>query len=287
MGSKTRIDWCDATWNPVTGCLHGCEYCYARGIATRFSGHLIELDGYMETIDSPLTLKQTKLHVLKEPQRDGKGKIMPYPYGFDPTFHMYREDIPAKWNKPQTIFVCSMADLFGEWVPESWIQAVFKACEAAPQHTYLFLTKNPKRLQDMYNARLVREWNKEHPDKPHPQTADYEKVTPLPKHENWWWGSTITSRKSMFFQGGLSDNVFLSIEPIQEHLDSGLGSFGDAKWIIVGAETGNRKGKIVPEKAWIDNITDTAGITQAAVFMKDSLKEIMGKDFRQEFPWDD
>ena len=34
---KTKIDWCDSTWNPVTGCLHGCEYCYARGIAKRFS----------------------------------------------------------------------------------------------------------------------------------------------------------------------------------------------------------------------------------------------------------
>jgi len=38
MGSKTKIDWCDSTWNPVTGCLHGCEYCYARKIAQRFEG---------------------------------------------------------------------------------------------------------------------------------------------------------------------------------------------------------------------------------------------------------
>ena len=39
MGNKTKIDWCDATWNPVTGCLHGCEYCYARRIAERFGSH--------------------------------------------------------------------------------------------------------------------------------------------------------------------------------------------------------------------------------------------------------
>lgn len=38
MGAKTKIDWCDSTWNPVTGCLHGCEYCYARRIAERFGG---------------------------------------------------------------------------------------------------------------------------------------------------------------------------------------------------------------------------------------------------------
>ena len=36
--NKTKIDWCDSTWNPVTGCLHGCKYCYARGIANRFGG---------------------------------------------------------------------------------------------------------------------------------------------------------------------------------------------------------------------------------------------------------
>ena len=39
MGKKTKIDWCDATWNPVTGCMHGCEYCYARKIAERFGYH--------------------------------------------------------------------------------------------------------------------------------------------------------------------------------------------------------------------------------------------------------
>lgn len=38
MGQKTKIDWCDSTWNPVTGCEHNCEYCYARGIANRFGG---------------------------------------------------------------------------------------------------------------------------------------------------------------------------------------------------------------------------------------------------------
>lgn len=42
MGYNTKIDWCDTSWNPVTGCYHKCDYCYARGIATRFSGFLPE-----------------------------------------------------------------------------------------------------------------------------------------------------------------------------------------------------------------------------------------------------
>ena len=58
-------------------------------------------------------------------------------------------------------------------------------------------------------------------------------------------------------------------------------------WIIVGAETGNRKGKIAPERAWIENIIEAAAITHAAVFMKDSLKPIVGKgNMRRELPWE-
>lgn len=59
--NKTKIDWCDSTWNPVTGCLHGCEYCYARAIANRFAPfelpHLTE-DGVFKGIndlEKPIT----------------------------------------------------------------------------------------------------------------------------------------------------------------------------------------------------------------------------------------
>jgi protein gp37 len=177
-----------------------------------------------------------------------------------------------------------MADLFGEWVPEEWIQEVFKACEAAPQHRYLFLTKNPARIQRMNSAAFIQHWNKRHPDEPHPETAAFSKVTPMPDHDNWWWGSTITNQESRYFQGGFV-HVFLSIEPLMEPLDAGLGSFGSAEWIIIGAETGNRKGKVIPKKEWVMNIVEAAEITGAKVFMKESLRGIMGEDFRQEFPW--
>ena len=68
MADKTKIDWADATWNPVTGCLHGCEYCYARGIARRFGGH------FKEYISEPGKFAEIKvkeepelIHVLDEP----------------------------------------------------------------------------------------------------------------------------------------------------------------------------------------------------------------------------
>ena len=122
--NKTKIDWAEMSWNPVTGCRHGCPYCYARRTAHRF-------DAGME--DSAAV---GGLHVL-----ESKIKATPYPYGFEPTMHRYRLNQPERQEEPQTVFVCSMADLFGRWVPTSWIVEVLDACQRAPQHRYLFLRK--------------------------------------------------------------------------------------------------------------------------------------------------
>ena len=112
--NKTKIDWATMSWNPVTGCRHGCPYCYARRTATRFNAGL----------EDPAPLAGG-LHVLPE-----KIKAAPYPYGFEPTLHRYRLGQPQNTKEPQTVFVCSMADLFGRWVPTSWILEVLDACAA-------------------------------------------------------------------------------------------------------------------------------------------------------------
>lgn len=253
MGKTTKIPWCDATWSPVTGCMHGCRYCYARDMAKRFSGDVREnLRSAEEYLNG--------MYILREPFYDASGKHIAYPYGFAPTFHRYRLDEPAKLNG-RTIFVGSMCDMFGEWVPDEWIRAVFDACEAAPQHSYLFLTKNPARL-----CRMADEGT-------------------LPEGGNYWWGSTLDTMEARRYPGRLLDNTFLSIEPLLEYMDVGLGSFGSANWIIIGAETGNRSGKVVPEKYWVDKICEAAAITNIPVFMKDSLIPIVGEEnMRREFP---
>lgn len=99
--------------------------------------------------------------------------------------------------------------------------------------------------------------------------------------------STVTGKGGKRFGGSITLNTFLSIEPLHEYLDAGLGSFGGDRLIIIGAETGNRAGKITPEKAWVDNIVEAADLTHTAVFMKDSLKPIVGwMNMRRELPWD-
>nr|DAL30207.1 MAG TPA_asm: Protein of unknown function (DUF5131) [Caudoviricetes sp.] len=291
MGNKTKIDWCDATWNPVTGCLHGCEYCYARRIAERFGSVGTEINtenGY----ECDLYEGTGENHVLEKPAmrewKSGKITKAPYPFCFDPTFHRYKLDEPQHWKKPRNIFVCSMADLFGDWVPDEWIEQVFAACDAAPWHRYIFLTKNPKRLCRMAIATKIFLWNVDHPDSQvHPKTEEYVEVMRLPIRDNWWFGSTIDNRKAECFRCGNTWNTFTSIEPLTEYLDMGIGSFGNDRWTIIGAETGNRKGKITPKREWVENIVEAAQITGVKVFMKESLRDLMGADFRQEFPWEE
>lgn len=251
---KTKIDWCDSTWNPVTGCLHGCEYCYARRIAERFAPfdlpHITEkgaLDG-MNELDNPIITEC----------RDGKDRICAYPYGFEPTLHRYRLGDYEK-KKGRTIFVCSMADLFGEWVPDEWIEEVFEALHNAPQHNYLFLTKNPKRY--------LR--------------------TKLPLDDNLWYGTSVCRKGDMAKCRYLpfGRKKFISIEPILEDLeliDSPIINYVD--WIIIGAETGRRKDKVVPERKWIEDIVNECRKVDIPVFMKSSLLDIWGEPLIQEFP---
>jgi len=192
-----------------------------------------------------------------------EGRAVSFPFGFAPTFHSYRLGEPQCLKKPSTIFVCSMADLFGEWVPNEWIQQVFDDCAKAPQHRYLFLTKNSERYQLLSEKGI------------------------LPYNNNCWFGATTeTPDRNAYFSK--SCNNFLSIEPIQSVFDK-IG--GDAlqwiKWVVIGAESGNRKDKVIPHREWIDCIVNKCRDAGLPVFLKDSLIPIIGEEnMIREFPWE-
>lgn len=267
MGYKTKVDWCDSTWSPVTGCEHRCPYCYAKGIAERFGTNWLpdeNPDDYKCVLDGTETHAILELDGMQaRKQKDGKIVPAAFPLGFTPTLHRYKLDEPQQWKRPRNIFVCSMADLFGAWVPDEWIKAVFDACAAAPQHRYLFLTKAPERYISLAKLGL------------------------LPTEDNFWFGSSAPTLETPYFYADRF-NTFVSIEPLHGpfHYIGAAKPEELPKWIIIGAETGNRKGKIIPEKGWVDEIARYAQGNGTPVFMKESLRSLMGEDFRQEFPWE-
>lgn len=111
---KSKIEWTDVTWNPVTGCTPvsaGCDNCYAKRNATRFRGRA----GY--PADDPF-------RVVMRPDR---------------------LEQPLKWKEPRRVFVCSMGDLFHDDVTDEFIIAVFKVMKACPQHTFMLLSKRENR----------------------------------------------------------------------------------------------------------------------------------------------
>lgn len=112
---KTKIEWTEATWNPVTGCTKvspGCMNCYAEKMAKRLKA--------MNSAN--------------------------YKNGFKLTCHPHMLKMPLSWKKPQIIFVNSMSDLFHEDVPEAFIKKVFNIMHIASQHQYQILTKRSEIL---------------------------------------------------------------------------------------------------------------------------------------------
>ena len=171
-------------------------------------------------------------------------------------------------KKPQVIFMDSMSDI-ADWKPE-WLEAVYKAMAENPQHKYLFLTKRigeyVKTDYFLWNARRI------------PKGLD--------DNVFFYVGNTVT-RQDMVPEGIMRSGDFWSIEPILEPISC---EFNDPrtikpKWVIIGAETGNRKEKVIPKREWIEAIVSECKAVDIPVFMKGSLIKVWNAPLIQEFPW--
>jgi protein gp37 len=215
------ISWAAWSWNPVTGCLHGCEYCYARAIAARWSDA--------------------------------------YPAGFTPLFHHERLDAPANTVTPaahrddeawRRVFVCSMADLYGRWVPDEWISQVHDSMLASPQWQYILLTKFPNRYPGLQ----------------------------LPPGA--WVGTSVDEQKRV----RIAENAFreisgvrikwLSLEPLREPLEFTDLSVFD--WVVIGAQTETRQptgpvAAFAPPFEWVSRLVAQAREAGCKVHLKPNL----------------
>jgi len=214
--TNDNIGWAAWSWNPVTGCNFGCEYCYAHDIAMRFTGH------------------------------------------FNPTFHENRLNAPEN-TKPNMdirggnrVFVCSMGELFGNWVEQEWIDKVIEQVKNNPQWIFLFLTKNPKRLV----------------------TIDFPK--------NAWVGTTVDIQKRVKAAEKYMEQVeatikFVSCEPLLENVIFNKPEIFD--WYLIGAKSEGAN-KVQPETKWTLDLIEQAHNTGKKIWMKDNL-DLIQEDIKE------
>ena len=123
MSDQTRIEWTDATWNPIRGCTKispGCTHCYAETFAERFRG----VPGH------------------------------PYEQGFDLRTIPEKLADPLRWRASRMVFVNSMSDLFHQEVSEDYIRKVVRVMLLANWHTYQVLTKRSSRMRELLETRF-------------------------------------------------------------------------------------------------------------------------------------
>lgn len=210
MGERSKIEWTDATWNPVTGCTKvstGCDNCYAHTLA---HGRLAEVYGRrLPVIDTPEN-QADPFAVREWPERLTQ---------------------PEKWKEPRMIFVNSMSDLFHADVPESFVRRIFEVMLRADHHTYQVLTKRPGRAARFYRRH-----------------ADLFHGLPIPGHI--WMGTSVEDQAAVFRVDQLRDVPaeirFLSCEPLLGPLTLDL---SEIHWVIVGGESGIGCRKMAPEWA--------------------------------------
>jgi protein gp37 len=166
--------------------------------------------------------------------------------------------LQLKSKTPKSIFMDSMSDI-GLWERE-WIDKVFNAIRQNKQHNYIFLSKcGNGYIGDKHNHDLL----------------------------NCWFGFSLVKQAQIENVINKSWFDFLSIEPLLEPLDLSAMRIRQIELVIIGAETGTRKDKVIPKKEWVDNIVKFCNENNISVFMKESLREIMGNDFRQDkLIWD-
>ena len=132
MADGSKIEWTEATWNPVTGCSvvsPGCTNCYAQRLAgTRLRDHPSRSGLTKESKAGPVWTGDVRFNKAWLPQ-------------------------PLGWARPRRIFVCAHGDLFHYGVPDEWIDAVFAVMEKCPQHTFQILTKRPERMHQYVSKR--------------------------------------------------------------------------------------------------------------------------------------
>ncbi len=259
--NRTSIPWVQNedgsrgfTWNLWTGCLHGCGYCYAKPIATRFgkqNKNGAESIWRMETM--PTKHAQGGFHTVYV-AKDGS---QPFPMGWAPTYYPAREEEPLKLRTSgNRIFAGSMTDPFGDWVPRLWRVRLFAIMAAAKDQTFILLTKDPENAAAWLNDPGTPDWVEREAGE---FTHSYDGEWPL---KNVW---LLTSVENQAAADKRIPHILrcpaavrgVSIEPMLgqvrlDHMD--VEAAGHDEWCFINALTGRQTdmGRPCPDVPHLD-----------------------------------
>lgn len=266
MADGTKIEWTDATWNPITGCSvvsPGCANCYAMKLAgTRLKNHPTRAGLTTDSKAGPVWNGQVRFN---------ESMLLD----------------PLKWRRPRMIFVCAHGDLFTENVPDEWIDRIFAVMALAPHHTFQVLTKRPERMRDyvlkVCNGRArFTEWASRGFDIA-VAAAAAETVPPIWPLPNVWLGVSVEDQKRADERIPLLLETpaairWISAEPLLGsldvtrhlevgHLDSELGlSNPGIDWVVAGGESGRGARPMHPD--WARALRDQCAAADVAFLFK-------------------
>jgi protein gp37 len=271
MGNTTKIEWTDATWNPIIGCSRvseGCRNCYAERIAARFgNGKATVYSGLTQIVNGhPVwTGKVVETRKLLE---------------------------PLYWRKPKMVFVNSMSDLFHENVTDEQRDRIFAVMALTPQHFYQVLTKRPERMLEYFagfnrpgaEMRAIRTCAWVADDVANPPHAWIDLVEQIPRGlPNVWLGVSVEDQATADKRIPLLLKTpaavrFLSCEPLLGALDlcpwlpyeANRGWDGKMQpkldWVIAGGESGPGARPCHPD--WIRSLRDQCEAAEVPFFFK-------------------
>jgi len=235
--NKTKIDWCDHTWNPVYGCNNDCRFCYARKIAKRFAKEIAKNECIFEFAGKILKESEfyNRKYILEKKIRN-----------FQPVW--LEKNYQKKFSKkPSKIFVDSMSDI--KFWKKEWMNKVLDRIKEYPQHIFMFLTKFPE-------SYLQYEF---------PENCWLGvSITGIETIDEQSDKYIILSKKK-------NNLKFVSLEPL---LQESFYFFIEMDWLIIGSQTNPYK---PPKKEWVDEIIKMSREYNISLFMKKSLKKLYPK----------